>query len=424
MAEDLEKASSNEKSIQVRITPENVSHASIPDSATLTTYQIADNFIYLNQAQSLSSFFKKLKVNITSKEINQLELLIKNHLKYSMIPSKHIVNLTLETFGDKQQLARFSIYQDTKNLVTFALNDKKEFVVAPAPKMTELLINNLKEAKVNSAHLDMKPKKLRLYDAIYQSGLASGLSVTSITPIIEALAKRVDLKRIVTEGETLQLFYQLPEHMIKTQEAGFETEPLDTNILYFSAQFAQETLTYYSYRFDSSKVEYYDDHNKAIGLSILRQPVENSYLSSPFGMRRHPVLGYVRLHTGVDWAAPRGTPVVAAGDGTVIRIAPLLSGYGNHLVIRHDNGYTTSYSHLSKFAEDMKVGKKVKQRQVIGYIGSTGMSTGPHLHFEILVDGKRTDPLRVPVPDDNPLTGTDLLKFKQEKDIIQQILKN
>ncbi|WP_370931629.1 M23 family metallopeptidase [Bartonella sp. DGB1] len=113
---------------------------------------------------------------------------------------------------------------------------------------------------------------------------------------------------------------------------------------------------------------------------------------------------------------------MAAGDGVITRIAPLLNGYGNHIVIRHDNGYITSYSHLSKFAKDLKVGMRVKQRQVIGYVGTTGLSTGPHLHYEILVEGRRTDPMRVKLPDDNPLSDEDKNKFIQEKEIIDQIL--
>jgi murein DD-endopeptidase MepM/ murein hydrolase activator NlpD len=139
-------------------------------------------------------------------------------------------------------------------------------------------------------------------------------------------------------------------------------------------------------------------------------------------MRRHPILGFSRMHTGVDWAAPRGTPIIAAGGGVVEKAGWDSGGYGNQTLIRHANGYVSSYNHQSAIAKNVKVGNKVVQGQVIGWVGTTGLSTGPHLHYELIVNGNKVDPLRIRLPGGKSLSGDALAKFEKERDRIDELL--
>ncbi|MBN9136792.1 MAG: M23 family metallopeptidase, partial [Phyllobacterium sp.] len=179
------------------------------------------------------------------------------------------------------------------------------------------------------------------------------------------------------------------------------------------------------YRFHSAdgSTDYYDENGRSSKQFLLRNPVPNGVFRSPFGMRRHPILGYSRMHTGVDWSAPRGTPIIAAGNGVVER-AGWTNGYGNQTVLRHSNGYESSYSHQNAIAAGVTPGAKVRQGQVIGYLGSTGLSTGPHLHYEVIVKGSKVDPMRIRLPGGRALGGDDLTAFKRERERIDQLLKD
>ncbi|MGY4598915.1 murein DD-endopeptidase MepM/ murein hydrolase activator NlpD [Bradyrhizobium sp. GM22.5] len=144
----------------------------------------------------------------------------------------------------------------------------------------------------------------------------------------------------------------------------------------------------------------------------MRKPVNNAIMRSGFGGRRHPILGYVKMHTGVDWATSYGTPIFASGNGVIEKAGPE-GGYGKYIRIKHNNGYETAYGHMSAFAKGMEPGKKVRQGQVIGFVGSTGASTGPHVHYEILVNGRFVDPLRVKLPRGRSLEGPMLAGFEK-----------
>ena len=184
------------------------------------------------------------------------------------------------------------------------------------------------------------------------------------------------------------------------------------------------TKRFYRFRTpDDSVVDYYDDDGKSAKKFLMRKPVTSGVLRSGFGMRRHPILKYARMHTGVDYAAPRGTPILAAGNGVVEKIGRN-SGYGNMIIVRHTNGYETLYGHQSSFAKGLVQGSRVRQGQVIGYVGSTGLSTGPHLHFEIRVNDKPVDPLRVRLPRGRVLEGDIYASFERERQRIDNLLGN
>jgi murein DD-endopeptidase MepM/ murein hydrolase activator NlpD len=171
--------------------------------------------------------------------------------------------------------------------------------------------------------------------------------------------------------------------------------------------------THALYRFTSpvdGSIDYYDERGQSAKKFLMRTPVDGARLSSGYGMRFHPILGYSKMHKGVDFAAPRGTPVMAAGQGTV-DYASRYGSYGNYIRISHGNGYKTAYAHLNSFARGIKKGAHVRQGQIIGYVGTTGRSTGPHLHYEVLVANKQVNPMSIRVPTGRKLAGSELASF-------------
>jgi len=171
----------------------------------------------------------------------------------------------------------------------------------------------------------------------------------------------------------------------------------------------------------AAKAQYLDENGKNIRGMLLRTPVEVVRVTSNFGSRRHPILGYTRQHTGTDFGAPSGTPVYAAGDGVVVEVKRN-GGYGNWVKIRHGNGWETGYAHLSRWAKGLRPGQKVSQGQLIAYVGTTGRSTGPHLHYEVMKGGRKIDPRGVSIPAGVILAGADLAGFKAEKARIDEMV--
>ena len=167
----------------------------------------------------------------------------------------------------------------------------------------------------------------------------------------------------------------------------------------------------YRYTPKSGVTDYFDEKGQSVRKTLMRTPIDGARLSSGYGMRKHPILGYSRMHKGVDFAAPRGTPIYAAGDG-VVEMAGRNGGYGNYVRLRHTGSYKTAYAHMRGFAKGIRAGVRVKQGQVIGYVGTTGRSTGPHLHYEVMVDNKQTNPRSIKLPSGETLKGADLKAYE------------
>ena len=175
-----------------------------------------------------------------------------------------------------------------------------------------------------------------------------------------------------------------------------------------------EEINLYNFKFKNENEEYFDIKGKSITKSLMKTPINGARLSSSFGMRKHPILGYNKMHRGTDFAAPSGTPIMASGSGTVTR-ARWCGGGGNCVKIKHNSTYETIYAHMKAFAKGIKEGKKVKQGQIIGYVGSTGMSTGPHLHYEVVVNGKKVNSQKLKLPSGKILKGAARKEFEIER---------
>ncbi|WP_040771619.1 M23 family metallopeptidase [Rhodopseudomonas sp. B29] len=257
---------------------------------------------------------------------------------------------------------------------------------------------------------------VRLYQSIYETALRNKVPQSVIDDMIKIYSYDVDFQRRVQPGDSFQVFYAGDDETTAAVERN--------DVLFASLTVGGETKKYYRYQTpDDGVVDYYDETGKSAKKFLVRKPVNQAIMRSGFGGRRHPILGYVKMHTGVDWAAPYGTPIFASGNG-VIETAGWEGGYGKYIRIKHNNGYETAYGHMSAFAKGMEPGKRVRQGQVIGFIGSTGLSTGAHVHYEILVNGRFVDPMRVKLPRGRSLEGTMLASFEGERDRIDGMMNS
>jgi murein DD-endopeptidase MepM/ murein hydrolase activator NlpD len=256
-------------------------------------------------------------------------------------------------------------------------------------------------------------QRATLYTSIYAAALAQDLRPEIIDKLLRILSYDVDFKQRVRPGDTFELFFDVKQDETGAEKAG--------ELLYASMTVGGANTRYYRFRTPDGAVDFYNDRGSNSRKFLMQTPIKAGRFTSGFGFRRHPLLGIRKMHTGVDWAAPTGTPIMAAGDGTVEE-AGRNGGNGNYVRIRHGNGYKTAYSHLSRFAPGMKKGMKVRQAQTIGFVGSTGFSTGPHLHYEVLVNNRFTNPLKVRVPRSRQLNGRMLAEFKKEQSRIDDLM--
>ncbi len=238
--------------------------------------------------------------------------------------------------------------------------------------------------------------------SLFESATAAGIPVAALVEAIRAFSYDVDFQRDIQPGDRFELMFER-FHDNKGQVVRLG------DLLYARLEISGHATTVYRYVDAAGNAGYYDASGDSVRKALLRTPVDGFRLSSGFGRRKHPILGYTKMHTGVDFAAPRGTPIYAAGDG-VVEMAGANGGYGYYVRIRHGQ-YSTAYAHLSRFAQGVRKGKHVRQGQIIGYVGSTGRSTGPHLHYEILANGKHVNPLGVKFAAGTKLAGKELTRF-------------
>jgi len=225
-----------------------------------------------------------------------------------------------------------------------------------------------------------------------------------IVQFAQIYAHSVDFQRDIRAGDKFEMMFELyRDHKGNTVKAG--------DLIYTSFSPRGKTSSYYLFTKSNGREGYYDEKGKGAKRMLMRTPVNGARLSSGFGRRKHPVLGYRRAHKGVDFAAPRGTPIMAAGTGTIVR-SSRYGSFGNYIRIRHTDGYSTAYAHLSKYARGVKKGRRVTQGQIIGYVGTTGRSTGPHLHYEVLKNGRQINPMTLSTLSGKPLKKDEIPAFK------------
>ena len=241
-------------------------------------------------------------------------------------------------------------------------------------------------------------------NSLFIDAAQAGVPVPIIVEMIRMFSYSVDFQREIHPGDKFEVYF---DRKLDTTGAAVKSG----DISYASLTILGKPHKLWRYKSTDGTWDYFDENGRSMKKFLMKTPIDGARISSSFGSRKHPILGYTKFHSGVDFAAPRGTPIYAAGNGK-IEIAGWVRGYGNFVRIKHANGYETGYGHMNGFAKGMRPGVTVRQGQVIGYVGTTGRSTGPHLHYEISVRGKKVNPLGVKVPTGTTLAGADLKKYK------------
>jgi len=324
------------------------------------------------------------------------------------------LQLTLEPSAanpDRREPTSFSIMSENgKHIVTVTRRSSGDYSASRTPVRDYAALRKIIEEKVSG------PRASTLYASVYHSALLQNVPSETILRILRVNAYQTDFGRRIRAGDTIELFFGFNNKNFAEGPPG--------ELLYTKITSGGETARFYRFRTADSEIDFYDEEGNNSKRFLTRKPVRGSSvrLSSGYGMRYHPLLNRRRMHAGVDWAGPAGTPIMAAGRG-VIEIAGRKGQYGNFVRIRHANGYKTSYAHMRRFARGVKAGAKVRQGQVIGYIGSTGLSSGPHLHYEVLVNNRHVNPMTIKVPRERQLKGRELVEYQRERARIDELMR-
>ncbi|MDH6235170.1 murein DD-endopeptidase MepM/ murein hydrolase activator NlpD [Mesorhizobium soli] len=391
----------------VRIVPENVSvtkRSAADDSAMA----YAEEIIPFSAEREIEDALADS--GYTGQDAADMAEAISKMMNGSTLKAGTVLRVGLEVRGDEACIVRTSVYDRTQHILTIALNDQHQYVTTNEPDPNPELLTAFDDSAPTVARGNLPS----VYDGIYRAAFSYGMSKDMTKQLIKLLASDVDFQSRLNSSDRLEVLFSEPN--------GDDQASDDSQLLYVSATFSGTTRNFYRFQLNDGSFDYFDEEGRSSKQFLLRNPLPNGTFRSGFGARRHPILGYTRMHTGVDWAAPTGSPIIAAGNG-VVEKAGWAGGYGKQTIIRHPNGYETSYNHQSGFASGIVPGAKVRQGQVIGYLGSTGLATGPHLHYELMVNGTKVDPMRVRLPLGKVLKGDDLVAFKGERERIDDLLK-
>ena len=244
-------------------------------------------------------------------------------------------------------------------------------------------------------------------NSLYNTAIKLGIKPNTIIEFARLYGFQVDFQRDIWKGDSFQIIYEQFEN-----EDGSLIENGD--IIFSNLNTQGNDLNLYKFELGKNEIDYFDENGKSMKKTLMKTPINGARLSSPFGKRKHPILGFTKMHAGTDFAAPTGTPIMASGDGVVTR-AQWCGGGGNCVKIKHNSVYQTVYAHMSKFGRGIKKGVRVKQGQIIGYVGSTGLSTGPHLHYEVIENGRKINSQKLKLPSGKTLKGKERNKFEVNK---------
>ena len=354
--------------------------------------------IHENEKQKVKKIIITVKKNDTFSKIID-PFFPNNRIKFAIIKELNKV-YNLRSLGIGQKIY---FYKDEEN------NTNK--IVLPISFSTDLIIIvsngsiSLSKEKI-SITKETISSEFTIFSSLYEDGIKSGIPLKILTDAIRLYSFDIDFQRDIQKNTKFSISY----------EVLFNDERKNItygDIQYINLKLQNNTLEYFQFKTDDGFFDYFNQQGKNVKKSILKTPIDGARLSSNFGMRKHPILGYSKMHKGVDFAAPKGTPVYAGGNG-IIEYASYNGGYGKYIRIRHNNAYKTVYAHLLGFQKGVSKGKRVNQGDIIGYVGSTGSSTGPHLHYEILFQNKQINPMKMKLPSGKILSGSELERFKDE----------
>jgi len=340
-----------------------------------------------------------LKEKISKEEVNKIYQKIKGIINLKKIRRGQTVTIVFRTKQNKPSISRITFQVDELSTAYIYYRDKVDDY--------EVRLNQKNLEKVNFL------AKGVIVNSLFASAQKIDVDAEIIVEFARIFGFEIDFQRDIRKNDEFQIFY---ERFEDDEGENFK----NGNILFAYLKNSGREIKLYRYKDSKNNIGYFTPDGKSIEKALMKTPINGARLSSGFGFRKHPILGYNKLHQGTDFAARRGTPVMASGSGTVER-ASWFGAYGKYVRIRHNSTYKTAYAHLSKFGRNIKAGKKVRQGQIIGYVGSTGRSTGPHLHYEVLVNNKRINSQRLKLPSGKKLSKNEMGNFNLEKQRIDQL---
>ncbi len=397
----------------------------------LITISIFVTYLYDNNKKLQNEYLKKTLQNlylqkvftkITSKLENrysEFQYIIKDGDSYESIiyGVKIPLNekkLFLETVKKNKKIKILRPNQKIFFKIDKKNNPKLEKFIIEINKKEEIYyVRDYKKNTFNSKILEKELTKVISYkesiitNSLYQSALNLKIKPNIIIEFARLYGFQVDFQRDIWKNDSFQIIY---EEFLNKDGKVIETG----NIIFANLNLQNKDLKLYRHEYEKNKIDYFDENGKSMKKTLMKTPINGARLSSSFGKRKHPILGFTKMHTGTDFAAPTGTPILASGDGLVVR-AQWCGGGGNCVKIKHNRVYQTVYAHMSKFGRGIKKGVRVKQGQIIGYVGSTGLSTGPHLHYEVIENGKKINSQKLKLPSGKILKGNQRKIFEVSK---------
>jgi murein DD-endopeptidase MepM/ murein hydrolase activator NlpD len=394
---------------EARIVPENITLLPKTTSQTTGGNAFNERLILAKKGDTVGSVLRDL--GATTDDIIAINKVLGPRGRDGGIKEGQKLRVLLAPVPGTQRLQpiRVIVANDTSIDAVIALSDTGKYVSVDVKNVD----TEVAEASEDSND-DNDTSGVRLYQSVYETAMRNQIPRPIIDDLVRIYSYDVDFQRKVQAGDSFEVLYAGED----------ETPAADSrnDVLFATLTVGGETKKFYRFQSpDDGLVDYYDETGKSAKKFLVRKPVAEGIMRSSFGIRRHPILGYTKMHTGVDWAAPTGTPIYAAGNGTVEK-AGWESGYGKFVLIRHNNGYESAYGHMSAFARGIDENVRVRQGQVIGFVGSTGLSTGSHVHYEIRVNGRFVDPMRIKLPRGRELQGPILASFDQERERLDNIM--
>ncbi len=385
----------------------------VSESTSINIGKSKVNEINKNLSENNNTINNQIKIENKKEDLKKIQIILSQGdtllsiLKKFEIPENKIFQIIneIENFYDLRKLkvgSRIMFYENAINTIV-----KIEFDLDIDKLLVIDIAEDIKAEKQNLEKISYElSREYVIFQSLYSDGIKNNLPKEILIKLIKLFSFDLDFQRDIRKNTIISVSYEY--NQIK------ETSNIEYgDINYALISINGKKLEYFKFLTDEGFIDYFNRSGKNVKKSILKTPLDGARLSSNFGMRKHPISGYNKMHKGVDFAAPTGTPIYAGGNG-VIEFAGKNGGYGNYIRIRHNNEYKTAYAHLSRFKKGISKGVRVNQGEVIGYVGNTGNSTGPHLHYEILFQNKQINPLKLNLPSGKILDGEELERFTKE----------
>tara|TARA_B100001250_G_scaffold380141_1_gene371357 strand:- start:198 stop:1532 length:1335 start_codon:yes stop_codon:yes gene_type:complete len=384
----------NNKKNQINLLKKTLNNIYLNKSLNKIVSKLEPRYIRIDYVIKEADTYEKIlnKLEFPEKEKKLFLKSVNKNKKIKVLQLNKKINFKIDK-KNNLKILDFKIEIDNKNEIFFERN----------------LNNDTFSSKIIEKNLDklITYKEANITTSLYETAINLGVKPNIIIEFARLYGFQVDFQRDIWKNDSFQIIYE----EFKNQDGKI----IDVgDIIYANLILQNNDLKLYKFEHEKNKVDYFDENGKSMRKTLMKTPINGARLSSSFGKRKHPILGFTRMHSGTDFAAPKGTPIMASGDGIVTK-AKWCGGGGNCIKIKHNSTYSTVYAHMSKFGRKIKKGVRVKQGQIIGYVGSTGLSTGPHLHYEVIKNNKKINSQKLKLPSGKTLKGKERKLFEVNK---------